>query len=95
MWAFHTEGHMGFGWGWWIFGFTMMVIFWGAIFWIVVNFARSFNQTPSDRRIEDPLDIAARRYAAGEVDQDEYERIVRRLGPNSEASPLGSAGASR
>lgn len=60
--------------GWWFFG---MHFFWW-LFWIVLFIAlfRMFTPVPKDqlRSGERALDILRRRYAAGEVSTDEYER---------------------
>ena len=67
------------GWLW----MALMMIF-AAVVIVVVVFllVRPFyeNRTGSDQLTESPLDIAKRRYAAGEITSDEFERIRRDLG---------------
>jgi putative membrane protein len=69
----------GGGWLW----MALMMIF-AAVVIVVVVFllVRPFyeNRTGSNRLTESPLDIAKRRYAAGEITADEFERIKRDLG---------------
>ena len=68
----------GWGMGWWmLFGGLLWLAFWGAVIYLIVAFARSSGrrQAPHD----DPLDILKRRYARGEIDRDEYERMRRDL----------------
>jgi putative membrane protein len=73
----HWYGH-GLGWGGMVFGGIMMLLFWGGlialIFWTVKSFAsrsveRAEEYRPSAREILD------RRYAQGEINRDEYERM--------------------
>jgi putative membrane protein len=66
------------GWLWMAF----MMIF-AAVVIVVVVFllVRPFyeNKTGSNQLTESPLDIAKRRYAAGEINAEEFERIRRDL----------------
>lgn len=67
------------GMGWWML--------FGSVFWVVVValvvwlFSRGFDGggrdgAPEPRRSqEDPIDIARRRYAAGEIEEEEFRRI--------------------
>jgi len=60
------------------FGWTTMIVFWGAIVALVVWAIRS-----GTTRIgpgSDALGILERRYAAGEIDRDEFEERKRLLG---------------
>jgi putative membrane protein len=74
------------GWAWGLamgFGGLMMLAFWGALIVGVALLARWLSATtmassePPHR--ESPLDILKRRYAAGEVTHEEYERIRHNL----------------
>lgn len=58
----------------------------GAVFWLTVilgivylaaTFSRRGEAPP--RPVETPLDIARRRYARGEISQEEFERIRKQL----------------
>lgn len=63
MWWWH-----GSGWGW--FAMTvLMIAFWGVIVWAVVALARGERPRVSTT---DPETLLARRFAAGEIDEDEY-----------------------
>ncbi len=74
--------HDGSG-GWMVFGALMMVVFWGLIIalvvWVVRSLTdhRSSGREPSERR--DPLDIAKERYAKGEINKEEFDRIKKDL----------------
>ena len=52
-------------------GWTMMFVFWGAIAALVVWAARGVGITRTGTR-PDALSILERRYAAGEIDLDEF-----------------------
>jgi len=64
--------------GWGFMGLTMiagMVLFWGAIIWLIVWLVNR------DRKVirERPLDILQRRYARGEITRKEYEDMKKDL----------------
>ncbi|HEY5527021.1 MAG TPA: SHOCT domain-containing protein [Candidatus Anoxymicrobiaceae bacterium] len=69
----------GGGWLW----MALMMIF-AAVVIVVIVFllVRPFyeNRPGSNQLTESPLDIAKRRYAAGEITPEEFERIRRDLG---------------
>ena len=66
------DGMMGFGW-------LLMLVFWGALAVGVVLVVRWFLSQQPRRRDEMPLEILKRRYAAGEISREEYERMRRDL----------------
>ena len=70
-WACGPLGFMGGPWA----GIGNLV-FWGAIaalaVWAVVRFTRS-RETAGPR--DSALEVLKRRYAAGEIDREEYERV--------------------
>ena len=64
----------GYGWGMWIFGTLMMVLVLGGLAAIVVFAVRALGgprHTPPDSG----MDTLRRRLAAGEITQEEFERI--------------------
>ena len=75
--------HMEWGeWGW--FWMVIMMIA-GAILVAVVIYllAKSFYHRGPDGNVtgsESPLDIVKRRYASGELDSEEFEKIKRDIG---------------
>ena len=71
--------HTGEGMGWWmLFGGLLSVVFWGAVIYLVVTLIRA--PTRGRQPIhDDPVEILKRRYASGEIDRDEYERVRRDL----------------
>jgi len=54
------------------FGWTMMVVFWGAVVALTVWAVRSTRTRSSESR-PGALDILERRFAAGEIDRDDFE----------------------
>ena len=71
--------HSGDGMGWWmVVGSVWMVFFWIAVAWLFFHFfgsAGSATTAPS----ESPLEIAKRRYAAGEITREQFEDLRRDL----------------
>jgi putative membrane protein len=79
--------HIGDGFGWWmLWGTLMMVVFWGGIValvvWAVHSLSRGGTRSSQGRDADaspTPLDIAKQRYARGEIDREEFERMRRDL----------------
>ena len=67
------------GWSWWgaLLMMFSMVAFWGLLIWGIVALFRR----PGDGRSErpDPERILAERFAAGEIDEEEYHRRLATL----------------
>ena len=65
--------------GWWmVLGGLLWIAFWGAVIYLIVAFVRSSGRSATTSQ-DDPIAIIKRRYARGEIDRDEYERIRRDL----------------
>lgn len=63
------------GMGWWmLFGGIWMLLFWGAIIWLIVwGVSRlAGGARPAE---DEPLEIARRRYARGEITREQYEQL--------------------
>jgi len=80
--------HMGDGMGWWmLWGGLMMVLFWGSIIALIVwgvqaATRRDTGQTQppqSGAPRSTPLEIAAGRYARGDISREEFEQIKKDL----------------
>jgi putative membrane protein len=74
----------GFGMGLGGFGFLWMAIFWIVIvvaaIWFVGNlFPRSASGHSPTNTPESDVDIAKRRYARGEISQEEYQTLLHHL----------------
>ncbi|MCB8973791.1 MAG: SHOCT domain-containing protein [Ardenticatenaceae bacterium] len=71
----------GFGWGAWLLGGLMMLVFWGGIIALVFFSIRAFsgsgncNTAHSTNSSETALDILKQRYARGELSKEEFETI--------------------
>jgi putative membrane protein len=72
MWGVHD----GMGW-WMLFGSLWFVLFWAAVIYVVVWAARGTRGGESHP--EAPIEILKRRYARGEIDKEEFERMRRDL----------------
>jgi putative membrane protein len=61
-------------WSWsgWVLMTTAMVAFWALVAWVVVVAIRA--SRPPAQYASDPERTLAQRFAAGEIDQDEYRR---------------------
>jgi putative membrane protein len=79
--------HTGDGMGWWmLWGGLMMLLFWGGIIflvvWVVQSLARRDSgetRPPSTSARPTPEEIVKERYARGEINRDEFERMMRDL----------------
>lgn len=64
----------GYGWGAWLMMFPMMIVFWGALIWVIIVAIRHSGGQNSggDSRRRDALQILDERFARGEIDAEEY-----------------------
>ena len=65
-------GHMGAGWGWGmaVMGLLVMISIIALVVWAIVSSSR--RPTESGRSSDRALALLDERYAAGDVDRDEY-----------------------
>lgn len=75
MWGYH----MDMGWGWWMLGSVMMLVFWGFVAWVIASFFQSHQTRPSNTAFHSPREIADRRFAEGVIDAEEHQRIIEQL----------------
>ncbi len=68
-------GMMGFGMG---FGAIIMLIFWGAIVWLVISLINAGTKK-SEETPESALTILKKRYARGEVTREQYLDMEKEL----------------
>lgn len=69
--------HLGDGMGWWmVFGTLFELLIVVAVVLLIANYLGSRG---TDRSLDDPLEIAKRRYASGEITRDQYEQFRRDL----------------
>jgi len=81
------HAHNGMRW-WMLFGTLWSILLIAAIFLLVVNLSsptRPDESRPSP--VEAPLDVAKRRYAAGEITREPFEQISHDLADSETASP--------
>jgi putative membrane protein len=65
--------HWGYGWGMGVGGWTLMVIFWVLVILVIFYLLRNIGAKPQGG--ETPLDILKKRYAKGEINREEFERM--------------------
>ncbi len=65
-------GNMGWGTGYWWMGGLLMMFFFGWLLYILLR------RNPNDNRfrVETVYDILAKRYARGEINKEEYDRML-------------------
>ncbi len=69
---------MFFG-GWMIVGLIFTIVIIGLIVWAVVALTRRGASSPGGGEKRSALDIAKERYARGEINREEFERIKKDL----------------
>ena len=72
---------MGYGLGMAGFGWLWMIIFWGilillAIWLVSLLFPAARKSEPDDNRSLSAVDILKKRYARGELSQEEYQQML-------------------
>ncbi len=76
-------GNGGGQWGLWVLTIVAMVVFWGALAWIIVTLVRHRGVHPVAPAVPGPLSpspssgalgILNERFARGEIDEEEYTR---------------------
>jgi putative membrane protein len=74
----------GLGWGGWLVGMLVMLLFWGGVIALVFFTVRAFTSRnpqaagPADRG-DTALEILNKRYARGEMSQSEYQEMRQQL----------------
>ena len=77
MWPYMSN----FGWGGWLLGGLMMLLFWGGLIVLVVLAVRAFARTGNRSQNQvvtthsNALEIVKNRYAQGEISKEEFETI--------------------
>lgn len=69
MWGYYDGGS-------WLWMAAMMLLFWGGIFALAVFAIRSFS---GPKRNDQAMDALRRRFASGEISQDEFEKSRKAL----------------
>ena len=65
-----------YGYGFGMFGFFFMILFWGLIIWLVIWIISKYAKQKTS---EDPLDILKERYAKGEINKKQFEEMKKEL----------------
>jgi putative membrane protein len=62
---------MGFGFGW-----IFMILFWGLVIFGIIYFLQAaMKKSGTSDPEETPLDILKKRYAKGEINKEEFDRV--------------------
>lgn len=72
-------GHMMWGGGYGLFGGFMMLVFWGVVIALIVVAVRWFSENRGGTGRRDAMDTLRDRFAAGEIDEEEFKRRKRAL----------------
>lgn len=70
---------MMWGGGYGIFGGLMMLIFWGIVIALIVLAVRWFSESGTRTSHRDAMETLRERFAAGDIDEEEYQRRKRVL----------------
>jgi putative membrane protein len=67
----------GYGWGGWVFGALIMLLFWGGLVALVIFAIRGWGGSQRGNsgqpRAQDARAILEKRFARGEISKDEFE----------------------
>lgn len=69
-----TWMHSDFGWGWMALMVVVMVLFWGAVIFGIVWLIRDVADRRPEPRTESPVDVLDRRFAEGEISEEDRNR---------------------
>lgn len=72
--SFCNFGNM-FGSSHWFGGWIMPLLFWGLILWVVFGLLHRIFVPTKSKQNNSAFDILNRRYAAGEIDKEQYEEM--------------------
>lgn len=77
--------HTGDGMGWWmVFGGVMWMTLWVAVIYFIVKASGGWRaSSPEGPSRDEALEIARRRYAAGEISKDQFDELRRDLMSNA------------
>ena len=73
MWPYYNDGAN------WLWMSVLMIIFWGSIIALIVWTVRTFARPRPQDSGDDAVAILRKRFAAGEITQDEFEKSKRLL----------------
>jgi len=73
----HGFGNFGFGMG---FGWIFMIIFWGMVIYLIVALFNKNRRDSTDSDKKETLEeILKKRLARGEISEEDFERLKKRL----------------
>jgi putative membrane protein len=72
-------GYYDFGYGMGFFGWIMMVLFWGAVIWLIVWLVNQNRHSENRMDKRTPQEILKERYAKGELSKKEFDEMKNKL----------------
>ncbi len=89
--------HMGDGWGWWmLMGWVWMLVFWGLVIYGIYAITARWRRDETHDVPPEPsaLEVLERRYARGELTDEQFESMRERLtGGREEKAAVNGAAA--
>ena len=71
--------HWSYGNSSWLVMASVMVAFWALVIWVIASFARTSDRSSSDPSAPAPEEVLSGRFAAGEIDEQEYRSRLEAL----------------
>jgi len=69
------DGMYGYGMGWGLFGFILMIAFWALVILGIVYLVKALaGRGTASLKEETAIDILKKRYAKGEIDAEEFSK---------------------
>lgn len=75
MWWPYQDGFPGWNWLWGSLMMLLMIGFWGFFLWLLYSLVSNPNQKNREGSLN-AEDIARKRFASGEIGQEEFDRIM-------------------
>ena len=71
--------HWSYGGSSWLVMASVMLAFWALVVWLIVSFAPTSDRSSSGGSAPAPEEVLSRRFAAGEIDDQEYRSRLEAL----------------
>lgn len=75
MWWHFSDGASVWSWTWTAVMMVLMIGFWGVFLWLLYSLVGGVKKR-SGTDAGNPEEIARRRFASGEITQEEFDRII-------------------
>jgi len=81
-WGGFCNGASFFGFGQGFFGWIFPLLFWGLIIYGIISIVRGLMHRNQSSKSDRPLDILRKRYASGEINEQEFSKMKSDLASN-------------